>query len=152
MPPLRDDHSRLLHLAYWIGAMVDAAMVLPLLVPNVAGAMMGIDRFAPNAEYRYVAGLCAALMAGWTALLIWADRDPVARRGILLLTVCPVVLGLAAAGVYAMQSGLVRPVYIAPIFAVQFAIMVLFVAAYRRARTLARQTPTGKQQDEAIRG
>jgi hypothetical protein len=66
---------------------------MPLLVPSVAGAMLGVDRFTPNADYRYVAGLCAALMAGWTALLIWADRDPVARRGILLLTVCPVVLG-----------------------------------------------------------
>jgi len=125
------------YLAYWIGAVVDAAMVLPLLVPSVAGAVLGVDPFTPNADYRYVAGLCAALMAGWTALLIWADRDPVARRGVLLLTVCPVVLGLAAAGTYAMQSGLVRPVYIAPIFAVQFGIIVLFVAAYRRARTLA---------------
>ncbi len=144
--------SRLLHLAYWIGAVVDAATVLPLLIPSVAGAMLGVDRFAPNAEYRYVAGLCAALMAGWTAVLIWADRDPVARRGILLLTVCPVVLGLAAAGVYAMQSGLVRPVYIAPIFAVQFAVIVLFIAAYWRARTLARQTSARKQPDQAIRG
>jgi len=136
--------TRLVHLAYRIGAVVDAAMVLPLLVPSVAGAMLGVDRFAPNAEYRYVAGLCAALMAGWTALLIWADRDPVARRGILLLTVCPVVLGLAAAGVYAMSSGLVRPLYIGPMFAVQLGIVVLFLSAYRRAGTLARQTGTRK--------
>ncbi len=64
--------TRLLHLAYWTGAVVDAAMVVVLLVPGVAGAMLGIDGFAPGSDYRYAAGLCAALMAGWTALLVWA--------------------------------------------------------------------------------
>ena len=71
-------------------------MVLPLLAPSVAATMLGINGFGQS-RLRYVAGLCAALMAGWTVLLVWADRDPIARRGVLLLTVCPVVLGLAAA-------------------------------------------------------
>ncbi|MBV8181955.1 MAG: hypothetical protein JOY55_23435 [Mycobacterium sp.] len=142
-----DDSRRLLHLAYWTGAVVDAAMVVLLLAPGVAGAMLGIDGFVPGADYRYVAGLCAALMAGWTALLVWADRDPVARRGILLLTVCPVVLGLAAAGGYAIHSGLVRPLYLAPTLAIQFGITVLFLAAYRRAYALARQTSARPQPD-----
>jgi len=128
--------TRLLHLAYRLGAAVDAAMVVPLLSPRVAGAMLGLDRFTPGPDYRYAAGLCAALMAGWTALLLWADRDPVARRGILLLTVC-VVAGLAAAGIYALLAGLARPIYLAPIFIVQSGLVVLFLAAYRRARTLA---------------
>lgn len=131
--------SRLVHLAYWTGAVVDGAMVLPLLAPSVAATMLGINGFAPGSDYRYVAGLCAALMAGWTVLLVWADRDPIARRGVLLLTVCPVVLGLAAAGGYALHSGLVRPLYLAPTLAVQFGVAVLFLAAYRRANTLARR-------------
>ena len=131
---------RLLHLAYRTGAVVDAAMVVPLLAPSVAAAMLGINGFAPGADYRYVAGLCAALMAGWTVLLVWADRDPVARRGVLLITVCPVVLGLAAAGGYALRSGLVRPLHLAPTLAVQVAVIVLFLAAYRRAGALAPQT------------
>lgn len=132
--------TRLVRVAYWVGAVLDAAMVVPLLAPSVAGAMFGIGRFAPDADYRYAAGLCAALMAGWTGLLIWADRDPVARRGVLLLTVCPVVLGLAAAGVYAMRSGLVPPANIAPMFAAQLGIIVLFLGAYRRADTLAHRS------------
>jgi hypothetical protein len=131
--------TRLLHLAYRTGAVLDAAMVVPLLVPAVAAAMLGIDGFAPGADYRYVAGMCAALMAGWTVLLVWADRDPVARRGVLLVTVCPVVLGLAAAGGYAWQSGLVCAPYLAPILVVQFSVCVLFLFAYRRAAAMARQ-------------
>jgi hypothetical protein len=127
-----------LHLAYWTGAVVDAVMVVPLLVPGVAAAMLGVNPFAPGADYRYVAELSAALMAGWAALLVWADREPVTRRGILLLTVCPVVLGLAAAGGHAMTSGLVRPVHMAPTLVVQLGIVVMFLAAYRRAGALAR--------------
>ncbi|WP_156689729.1 hypothetical protein [Mycobacterium sp. Marseille-P9652] len=127
--------ARLVHLAYRIGALVDAVMVVPLLVPSVAGAMFGIDGFAPGSDYRYAAAVSAALMAGWTALLIWGDRDPVGRRGVLLLTVCPVLLGLVAAGVYAMGSGLVRPVFIAPMFVIQVGLAVLFLIAYRRAGT-----------------
>ncbi|CQD19761.1 hypothetical protein BN1232_04663 [Mycobacterium lentiflavum] len=136
--PVPGSHA-LLHCAYWTGAVVDAAMVIPLLVPGVAAAMLGVNPFAPGADYRYVAGLSAALMAGWAALLVWADREPVARRGILLLTVCPVVLGLAAAGGYAMASGLVRPVHMVPTLALQLGIAVMFLAAYRRAGALARE-------------
>jgi hypothetical protein len=132
--------NRLLHLAYWTGAVVDAAMVVLLLAPAVAGAMLGLDRFAPGPDYRYAAGLCAALMAGWTALLVWADREPVQRRGILLLTVCPVLIGLFAAGGYAVGSGLVRLAYLAPTLAFQLGASVLFLLAYRRARVLARAT------------
>ena len=134
-----------MHFAYWTGAVVDAAMLVPLLVPRVASAMLGIDGFAPTPDYRYVAGLCAALMAGWTALLVWASREPVDRRGILLLTVCPVVLGLAAASGYAISSGLVRAVYMVPILAVQSGLTVLFLVAYRRACALAdhRDDPAG---------
>lgn len=127
----------ILRLAYLAGAVVDAAMVVPLLVPGVAAAMLGLHGFAPAPDYRYAAALCAALMAGWTALLVWASRAPVDRRGVLLLTVCPVLLGLVAAGGYAITSGLVRIGYMVPILVVQLGLTVLFLSAYRRARALA---------------
>ena len=113
-------------------------MVVPLLMPRVAATILGIDGSAPGADYRYAAGQCAALMVGWTALLVWADRDPVARRGVLLLAVLPVVIGEAAAGGCAVTSGLVRPVYLAPTWTFQVVVSVLFLAACQRARTLAR--------------
>jgi hypothetical protein len=129
--------NRVLHVACWTGAIVDAAMVVGLLTPAIAGAMLGIDRFSPGPDYRYAAGLCAALMAGWTALLVWADREPVQRRGVLLLTVCPVLIGLFAAGSYAVGSGLVRLAYLTPTLAFQIGASALFLAAYRRAWMLA---------------
>ena len=47
----------------------------------------------------------AALMFGWTALLLWADRAPVERRDVLLLTVFPVVVGLAVNEAAAVATG-----------------------------------------------
>ncbi|GAA4296083.1 hypothetical protein [Mycobacterium paraffinicum] len=126
-----------LRFAYWAGAVADAVMVVPLLVPRVAAAMLGLHGFTPAPDYRYAAALCAALMAGWTALLLWAGRAPVDRRGVLLLTVCPVLVGLAAAGGYAISSGLVRVGFMAPILAIQLGLAVLFLSAHRRARFLA---------------
>lgn len=126
-----------LRFAYWAGAALDAVMVVPLLVPRAAAAMLGLHGFAPAPDYRYAAAVGAALMAGWTALLVWASHAPVDRRGVLLLTVFPVLAGLAAAGAYAIGSGLVRAGYMAPVFAVQLGLTVLFLTAYRRARALA---------------
>ncbi|WP_433229674.1 hypothetical protein [Actinomadura formosensis] len=129
---------RLLHAAYWIGAVADALALIPLLVPKAAEVMLGLDGFAPGSDYRYAAGIAAALMAGWTVLLVWADRRPVERRGVLLLTVCPVLIGLIASGGYAVHSGLTRLPYLAPVFVFQIGASVLFVVAYLRARAAER--------------
>jgi len=46
-------------------------------------------------------------MPSWTFLLIWADRKPVARKGVLLLTASPVVRGLLMAELYALSRKLI---------------------------------------------
>ena len=48
---------------------------------TVARLVGDLDAFDPGADYRYAAGLCAALMAGWAALLVWADRTPSPGEG-----------------------------------------------------------------------
>ena len=83
-----------LRFAYWFGAILDGAMIVPLLVPSVASAMLGIDAFHPGPDYRYASSVGAALMGGWTTLLVWGGLRPVERRDVLLLTVVPVVVGL----------------------------------------------------------
>ena len=46
-----------------------------------------------------------ALMVGWTVLLIWADRKPLERKDTLLLTVCPVIVGLMITSVATFNTG-----------------------------------------------
>jgi hypothetical protein len=52
-----------------------------------------------------------------------------------------VVVGLIAAGIYAVASGLVRLPLMAPMFAFQLGGCVLFVTAYLRGSVFARGVP-----------
>jgi len=78
------------------GSIADLLMVILFLIPERMG----------ESEFRYSMGLAASLMLGWTFLLIWCDRKPVERKGILLLTIFPVISGLIIANLYAVSLGL----------------------------------------------
>lgn len=121
----------LLRVCYWFGAIVDGAMVVPMLAPPIAGQLFGIENFSPGVDYRYATMVGASLMLGWTALLIWADRKPIERKTVLLLTAFPVVLGLAAAGLYAVAAGLITVGHMAPTWLIQAVILTAFTYAYR---------------------
>jgi len=83
-----------LRVSYWVGAVVDAIVAVRMLMPDAMG----------EAGFRYAMGTSASLMFGWTFLLIWADRQPVKRKGVLLLTI-PVILGLGASSLYPVLTG-----------------------------------------------
>jgi hypothetical protein len=123
-----------LRAAYWIGAVLDAAMLPPMLHPPLGAAMFGIADFHPGTEYRYAMYVGASLMAGWSALLVWAGRKPIERRGILLLTVVPVVVGLIGSSLYAVGCGLVTPGHILPILVLQVSLTAFFLGAYLHSR------------------
>jgi hypothetical protein len=127
-----------LRVAYWSGAILDAAMLPPMLAPSIGGAMFGISNFHPGIEYRYAMYVGASLMAGWTALLVWADRKPVERRGIILLTVVPVLVGLIGSSLFMATSGFIAVGRILPILVLQFSVTTLYLAAYLGSR------PTGR--------
>jgi hypothetical protein len=88
----------LLRICYWLGAILDgrAAINLTLLrfreLP--AGILAQQSSHSFGLKALWAGGDAYALMWGWTVLLIWADRKPVERRGVLLLTVVPVILFL----------------------------------------------------------
>ncbi len=122
--------TRRLRISYWSGAVLDGAMVIPMLLPRVGGALFGIEHFHPGSDYRYAMMVGASLMLGWTVLLIWADRKPVQRKGVLLITAVPVVVGLMLAGLFAVVAGMVRPDRMAPTWAIQIVLLALFLWSY----------------------
>ena len=140
---MKDARRRdILHLrvAYWVGAVFDALTLVPMLVPAVGASIFGLKHFAPSPAYQYAMALAAALMLGWTALLLWADREPLERRGVLLLTIL-VVVGLAGAGVYAVASGTIVFDRMVPTWLCQAAISSYFLFAYWRSGSLGREEP-----------
>jgi len=88
-------HVTWLRTSYWVGAIADAVAAVSLLIPSRTG----------ETEFRYAMGMAAALMLAWTVLLIWGDRKPVERRGVLLLTVFPLIPCLFASVIYAGVVG-----------------------------------------------
>jgi hypothetical protein len=126
----------LLRVCYWIGAVADAISAIIMLSPTLGGSMYGIADFNPGYDYRYAMGLGASLMLGWTFLLMWADRRPVERRGVLLLTVFPVLFGLIIAGIYAVATGLIPADKMVPTWIFQGLITGLYLFSYLYTRDL----------------
>ncbi len=120
----------LLRISYWYGAVLDGGMVIPMLFPSIGGAMFGIDNFNPGNEYKYAIMIGASLMLGWTVLLIWADRKPLERKGIILITVIPVVTGMVLAGIFAVSVGMVKVGSMIPTWILQTILLILFSYSY----------------------
>lgn len=125
---------RWLRISYWVGAIVDALATVQMLWPSVFGLAMGLPSFAPGVEYHYAMGMGASLMVGWTALLIWADRRPLERKGVLPLTVLPVIGGLATNQARGVLVGFLPTLAVLPIWALQAGLSALFLWSYWRAR------------------
>jgi drug/metabolite transporter (DMT)-like permease len=112
-----------LRASYWAGAVADLGIGVLTLVPSRMG----------ETEYRYPMGLAATLLFGWALLLIWADRRPLERRGVLPPTIF-VIVGLLAAGVFAAASGIFPIARIIPTSILGAALIALMGFSYVNAR------------------
>jgi hypothetical protein len=127
----------LLRASFWIGAVIDGIVAVQLLIPSFWASFSGLTTYTANSTLNFGLVIASSLMFGWTLLLVWADRKPLERKGILLLTVFPVIFGLAINNVFALASGL-RPLQsVLPELVLQSVLAVLFVFSYLNARKIA---------------
>jgi len=124
------DAIRWLRISYWVGAVVDALAAAQMLCVPLFEFGMRPSRFEPGDDYHYAMGMGASLMIGWTALLVWADRKPLERKGVLPLTVLPVVAGLAVNQGRAVAAGFLPLAAVLPIWGLQAALAALFLGTY----------------------
>ncbi len=127
---------RWLRISYRVGAVADGIVAVLMFFPELGRAAYGDAGFEPTPDYRYAMRFGAALMLGWTALLLWADRRPLERRGVLLITVF-VIAGLAWAGVYAVSAELVSLPFMIPSWGFQALLVALFLYSYHRSARAA---------------
>ena len=116
-----------LRTSYWAGAIADVLVGALTLVPS----RMGLPGF------RYPMGMAASLMFAWAVLLLWADRAPVARRGVLPITVV-VIIGLLLSGVYSVVTGLFPVSKIVPSTVLGVVLIVLMLFSYLNAGSAER--------------
>lgn len=81
-----DKRVRWLRISYWVGAIGDFAIATLVLIPE----RMGVP------SYVYPMGLMSAVAFSWGCMLVWADRQPVERRWVLLPTILVGVMLLVA--------------------------------------------------------
>ena len=99
----------LLRFCYWLGAILDARAAINLTVLHFrempAGILAQQTSHSLGLQALWASGDASALMWGWTALLIWADRKPLERRSVLLLTAFPVILLLIVQRIQLWRGG-----------------------------------------------
>lgn len=139
----KDRRIMWLRISYWVGAILDGLWVIPMLFPALGMKIYGIENFGISGEFRYALAVGAAMMLGWTFLLIWADRKPVERRGVVLLTIFPVKVGLDLANIYLFVYGFVTVRGMIPSWIMSFLLYVLFIYSYVNSRSLVGSKKTG---------
>ena len=124
-------------LAFWVGAVVDGVMAVAMVYMPLWAWILKLEDFSPSLRYQVDLGIGAALMFGWTALLVWGAQRPVERRGVLLLAAFPVVTGILATAIAAVATGLSTAAALTTILVGLPLIIALLVVGYLDARRSA---------------
>jgi hypothetical protein len=120
----------LMQIAFLAGAVTDGLAIIPMLSCRVRAALFGGDPSRNSTEYRFAMTLGAALMAGWTLLLIWGAASPTERRDILLLTVFPVITGIVFATAFAVRGRVVRLSRVLPLWIHLGVVSLFYIMVY----------------------
>jgi hypothetical protein len=135
-----------LRIAYWTGAIVDAGAVVAMLSPELNRIFIldGASAFHPAPEYGFAMAYGAALMAGWTVLLLWADRRPTERRGVLVITAIPVVVCLNLSKLILYRGSILQQPFPPAALILPVLLIGLFLFAYFNSRHGDSTTGSGK--------
>ena len=120
-----DSKVKWLRISYWAGVIGDFAVAILVLIPE----RMGVP------SYVYPMGLMSALAFSWGCMLIWADREPLERKWILL----PTILAgstLLLSGIYSAYSGAITIKSIIPNLILFPAMIMLWGFSYYNARDI----------------
>ena len=85
-----------LRLSFLIGGVADALVAVNwfliasgVAIPNYMNGLV-----SGGQEYRFAMFIAALFMAGWSAILFWGWFEPMARRGLLLITAFLLLLSI----------------------------------------------------------
>jgi len=115
-----------------IGAVLDGLVAVVMVAPSLEALALGFDEPVLDPGYRFAMTFGAALMVGWTALLVWAAAKPVERRAVAPLAML-VVAGLMYAEFLGMASGFLPALHVWGLLVFQMALLIGFALAFRAA-------------------
>ena len=112
-----------LRISYWAGAIGDFSIAILVLIPE----RMGVP------SYVYPMGLMSAVAFSWGCMLIWADREPLERKWILLPTILVGTMLLIAV-IYSLYAGVIPIRSVIANFILLPAMIILWSFSYYNAR------------------
>ena len=110
---------------YWYGAILDLLVFIDMIISVLFEFSISMVNVSTEISYKYQTTTGSFLMLGWTILLIWADRKPIERKDILILTAIPVVVGIMIVNVFYTYFWILSLIT-----------LFIFLVAYSIARTL----------------
>ena len=110
---------------YWYGAILDLLVFIDMIISVLFEFSISMANVSTEISYKYQTTTGSFLMLGWTILLIWADRKPIERKDILILTAIPVVVGIMIVNVFYTYFWILSLIT-----------LFIFLVAYSIARTL----------------
>ncbi len=119
------------------GAAADTFFGVAMLWPKLWGLVFGLTDFNPGLRYQIDMGVGAALMFGWTVLLLWTMHKPLERKAIFLFTAFPVLPGIGLSGVTALITGQTTLDSLLPVFLMKIVLFTLLVYSYISLRRTA---------------
>ena len=123
---------------YWLGIGADALWAIALFSPRVFNTLTGNSELDPSQDSRFIMAIGGVLMTGWTILLLWAVREPIERRFVILLTAFPVVFGFWAIALIQVLAGNSLQIWILVKTTILFASMI---TSYFLACSVVRNRP-----------
>jgi hypothetical protein len=128
-----------LQIAYWLGAGVDLVVGLGMIFPALGCQAAGINCYPILPAFRSALGIAGVLTIGWSVLLLWADQDPLNRKGILLITVFPVMVGIAFFTGFAFLENMIPARNAFTIWTFQVLLSIFFLGGYLNALRYQRE-------------
>ena len=134
--------------AYWTGFIFDLFSAMLSLVYMLAPNETFINRIfgwplISDMPFLVFITECA-LMFGWTTLLLWGNQKPIERKGVLLLTIFPVLTMILSFNIIAIVQGNIywsTTRIIIPAIA-----LVIVIIGYILAYQISKQNKTSKEE------
>ncbi len=111
--------------ACWVGVVVDGAAAMILMFPALNTWISGEPSAVDSIDLRNARATAAALMWGWTVLLVWAGMRPLERYGVVAITIFPVLTWLTGVRLHNILSGTVDILRNIPILFVQVVVFLI---------------------------
>ena len=123
-----------LRVSYWTGAIIDLIYAIALLFfPGLIQFLWQLDTPIQGTALMWTKYF-GAIVFSWTCLLLWADRQPLERKGVLLLTCYPVIGGLISVDAYSIIFNLANPVILGLRIAGLSLVFILMTYSYFHSR------------------